>query len=241
VHKPLTCIGGPRIKGKDGKTDMTASRKKWTAEQIYRADRTTVITDKELDEALENADQIEKLYFRLRAKATISLIRLSGKRRGEVAMIPLTNFKVVPPFLEATFILEKKRTDINLSKVSTKRYSLTDQLTQHILEYLAYLEKLNPIPKFFLPSGKVIFGKYVMYPNEHLSGRQVFNLIRDNSQKIWPHLGRETAAYDVVQTDNSINGIFKVQQALDLSSFATAFNYVKRFSKQEVKRQTVTP
>ena len=235
----MTCIGGPRIKGADGKTDMAASRKKWTKEQIYRADRTTVITDAELDEALENAENIEKEYFRLRAKATISLIRLSGKRRGEVAMIPLESFKVITPYLEVTFILEKKRKDITLSKVSTKKYSLDDPLTQHVLEYLAYLEKLEPTPKFFLPSGKVIFGKYIMYPNEHLSGRHVFNLIRECSQKIWPHLGRETAAYDVVQMDNSINGIFKVQQTLDLSSFATAFNYVKRFSKQEIKRQKI--
>ena len=235
----MTCVGGPRRKGADGKTDIATARKTWTPEQIYRADRTTVITDQELDEALTSAQEIENIYFRLRAKATISLIRLSGKRRGEIAMIPLDNFKVNNPYLEVTFILEKKRKNIVLSKVSTKRYSLTDPLTQNILEYLAYLEKLKPKPQFWLPSGKVIFGNYAMYPNEHLSGRTVFNILRDCSQKIWPHLGRETAASDVVQLDDSINGIFKVQQTLDLSSFATAFNYVKRFSKQVMIRQTV--
>jgi hypothetical protein len=155
-------------------------------------------------------------------------------------MIPLDNFKVTTPYLEVTFILEKKRKAVVLSKVSTKRYSLTDPLTQNILEYLAYLEKLKPKPQFWLPAGKIIFGRYALYPNAHVTGRTVFNIIRECSEKIWPHLGRETAASDVVQTDDSINGIFKVQQTLDLSSFQTAFNYVKRFSKQVISRTSIS-
>ena len=235
----MTCVGGPRRKGPDGKSNLKEARLTWTPEQLYRADRTTVITDAELDEALENADNIPVEYFRLRARAVISLTRLSGKRRGEIAMIPLENFKVNHPYLEITFILEKKRTDVALSKVSTKRFSLTDPLCLNILEYLAYLSEVKPNPKFWLPTGKMVFGKYIIYPSKPVSGRTVFNIIRFCSSKIWPHLGRETAASDVVQTDDSINAIFKVQQTLDLKDFRTAFNYVRRFSKQIMTRQQV--
>ena len=154
-------------------------------------------------------------------------------------MLPLENLKVNADFLEVTFILEKKRTDITLNKVSTKTYRRSDPLTHHILAYTFFLETLSPKPKFFLPSGKNVFGNYVIYPDEHLSGRHVFNLIRNCSQKIWPHLGRETRAYDVVQSDNTIAGVFKVQNALDLKSMTTAFNYLKRFSKEAVERQPV--
>ena len=231
----MTCVGGPRKKGQP----IKEARLLWTDEQKYRADRTNVITDAELEEALRNAENIDNTYFRLRAKAVISLIRLSGKRRGEIAMIPLDNFKINKPYLEVIFILEKKRKDVLLSKVSTKRFSLTDPLTQNVLEFLAYLSELKPKPKFWLPTGKMVFGKYIIYPSKPVSGRTVFNILRDCSTKIWPHLGRETAASDVVQTDDSINAIFKVQQTLDLSDFRTAFNYVRRFSKQIMARQQV--
>ena len=41
---------------------------------------------------------------------------------------------------------------------------------------------------------------------------------------------------DVVKQDDNINAIFKVQRTLDLENFETAFRYVKRFSKQVLKR-----
>lgn len=231
----MTCVGGPRRKGQS----IANARLTWSNEQRYRADRTSVITDRELNEALSNANDLRTPYFCLRAKAVISLIRLSGKRRGEIAMVPLENFKVVGSYLEVTFILEKKRKSVVLNKVSTKRFLLSDPLVVHILEYLAYVEKLNPKPMFWLPSGKTCFGSYVVYPDAHVSGKTVFNILRDCSDKIWPHLGRETAASDVIQVDDSINAIFKVQETLDLTNFQTAFNYVKRFSKQVITRQAV--
>ena len=238
-----TCVGGPRHRDNPDRQvtgeALQEARKSWTPEQIYRADRTSVITDEELAEALGNAEKIEDTYFRLRSKAVISLIRLSGKRRGEIAMIPLNNFKVNSPYLEVSFILEKKRKTLPLAKISTKRYLLTDPLVSNILEYLAFLEAMNPKPQFWLPSGKVVYGYYHIYPDRHVDGRTVFNIMRDCSQKIWPHLGRETAASDVVQTDDSINGVFTIQQTLDLSDFRTAFNYIRRFSKQIMQRRSV--
>jgi len=207
-----------------------------TETERFRMNRDSVVTEEELTEALENAERITNEYFRLRARAVLSLERLSGKRRGEIAMIPLKNFTVGNDLLEVRFILEKKRTEKVLNKVSTKRFPLTDPLTQNVITYLAFLHTLNPVPEYWLPSGKTIFGKYVMFPDAHLSGRQVFNVTRECSETIWPHLNRETVAADVVSQDNSINAVFKVQETLDLKDFTTAFNYVRRFSKQIIHR-----
>lgn len=239
----MTCVGGKiRIKGLDGKTDIEASKKYWTPEEIFRYDKQTVITDSELEEALINAGKIEDCYFRLRAKAVISLIRLSGKRRGEIAMPTLENFNLSKPngdFLEVTFTLEKKRTSMAANKTITKSFSVTDPLTVNILEYLEFLNKMDPRPRYWLPSGKESYGHHVIYLDSHVSGRTVFNIVRSCTWKFFPHLGRESVAYDTVQKDDSITGIFAVQRALNLKRFETAFNYVARFSKQKLERTAV--
>ena len=51
----------------------------------FRENRETVIDDKELGKALEKANSIKDEYFRLRALAVLSLLRLCGKRRGEIS------------------------------------------------------------------------------------------------------------------------------------------------------------
>jgi hypothetical protein len=38
---------------------------------------------------------------------------------------------------------------------AVKAFPLSDPLTQNVLRYCAYLRSLNPIPKFWLPSGRV--------------------------------------------------------------------------------------
>jgi hypothetical protein len=75
----------------------------------FRETRETVIDDNELARALNQATTIENEYFRLRALAVLSLLRLSGKRRTEIAWIPLENFKVENDLLTVTFTLEKKK------------------------------------------------------------------------------------------------------------------------------------
>jgi hypothetical protein len=75
----------------------------------FRETRETVIDDEELDKALAQANAIEDEYFRLRAIAVLSLLRLSGKRRTEISWIPLENFKVENNLLNVTFSLEKKK------------------------------------------------------------------------------------------------------------------------------------
>ncbi len=75
----------------------------------FRESRETVIEDDELNKALDQANGIENEYFRLRALAVLSLLRLSGKRRTEISWIPLENFKVENDLLNVTFALEKKK------------------------------------------------------------------------------------------------------------------------------------
>ena len=55
----------------------------------FRESRETVIEDSEIDRALAKANGIDNKYFRLRALAVLSLLRLSGKRRTEISWIPL--------------------------------------------------------------------------------------------------------------------------------------------------------
>jgi hypothetical protein len=66
---------------------------------------------------------------------------------------------------------------------------------------------------------------------------EVFNIVRDTSETIWPHLFPETVASDIVKQDNSIIAAFKVQKRLDLKDMRTGFNYLQRFAKDIIKRE----
>jgi len=234
-----------------------------------RESRETVIGDDELRRALERASAIDNEYFRLRAVAVLSLLRLSGKRRTEIVWVLLENFKVENDLLTVMFTLEKKKrkhkkcTNCNIKNSSTslfckncgsdlsknsatftskqakslKAFPLMDPLTQNIMKYLDYLQSLNPVPKFWLPSGRSVFGNYIIIPNQHLSDREIFKIVRDSSETIWPHLFRETVASDIVKQDNSIIAAFKVQKRLDLEDMRTGFNYLQRFAKDIIKRE----
>lgn len=202
-----------------------------------RVSRQTVITESEFQEALDRAAMIKSEFLRLRAFAVLSLLRLTGKRRGEIAILPLDNFKVEDKFLNVIFILEKKRKDKVLHKLATKSLPLTDPLTQNILVYLEYLNKSEPKPKFWLPRAKSVFGTIIILSDFHIGGRQVFNIVRNLSLTIWPHLFRETVASDIIKQDDTIIAAFKVQRRLDLADFRTGFNYLRRFASEVIERE----
>ena len=235
----------------------------------FRENRDTVIDNAEFELALAKANSFKDEYFRLRAIAVLSLLRLCGKRRAEISWIPLDSFKIENGLLNVTFTLEKKKRkhkkcplcntknskgskyckkcglDISNVQISfsskqskaLKAFPTSDQLTKNILKYLIYLRSLNPKPKFWLPSGKAVFGYYVIIPNRHLSGRAVFDIVRSTSDSFWPHLFRETVASDIVNQDNSIIAAFKVQKRLDLEDMQTGFNYLQRFAKDIINRK----
>lgn len=74
-----------------------------------RVNRKTVISDAENNEMLERAELIEDEFFRLRALAVLCLLRLTGKRREEIAKVRLDFVKIEQGFLSITFELEKKK------------------------------------------------------------------------------------------------------------------------------------
>ena len=74
-----------------------------------RIERKTVVAEPEFEQMLQTAGTIKDEYMRLRAKAVLCVLRLCGKRRGEVARVELGDVKVENNFLHITFTLEKKR------------------------------------------------------------------------------------------------------------------------------------
>jgi integrase len=203
-----------------------------------REERKEVIGDEELIEILDEAKKIPETFYKLRTLAVLSIFRLTGKRRSELARLELSDFKIESRFLHITFTLSKKRKQTVITKRSQKTIPLSDPLTKPILEYLEHLENLNPQPRYFFPRTQRMWGQeFTINVNQHISGRQIFNLVRRISDKVWCHLFRETAASDIVKSDPSIIGAFKVQRRLDLASVQTGFNYVRRFAADIINRE----
>ena len=93
--------------------------------------------------------------------------------------------------------------------------------------------------EYWLSSGRCVFGNYMIFPDKHLTGREVFNIVRSCTESFWPHLNRETVASDIIKQDNSIIAAFKVQRRLDLESYTTGFNYLRRFASDIIAREAV--
>ena len=202
-----------------------------------RENRQTVISDREFGEVMSKAESLKDKFFRLRALALLCILRLTGKRRTELAMLRLDAFKVEAGFLNITFTLLKKRKGHVLQRQATKSIPLTDSLTKPILDYLEYLNGLEPKPTYFFPRVKSVFGYNTLILDAHLSGRQIFNIVRSLSETIWPHLFRETVASDIIKEDSSIISAFKVQRRLDLEDMRTGMRYLWRFSSDIIKRE----
>ncbi|MCW4047485.1 MAG: site-specific integrase [Candidatus Bathyarchaeota archaeon] len=203
-----------------------------------RVNRKDVIGDAEFAEMLKEAEAIPETFYRLRTSALLCILRLTGKRRSEVAGLELSDFKTENDYLHIMFTLSKKRRQNVITKRSQKSIPLSDPLTKPILEYLEYLQSLNPVPKYYFPQTKSLWGVgYKIIGEKPITGRQIFNLVRATTEKAWCHLFRETAASDVVKADPSIIGAFKVQRRLDLESVQTGFNYVRRFAMDIIQRE----
>jgi len=202
-----------------------------------RKNRKDVIGDAEFKAMLVEAAGLP-FYFALRLTALLCLLRLTGKRRGEIVKLETQDFDVQPSLIAVTFTLEKKRRGSVMSHRVTKGLPLTDPLTAPILEYLNYLKSLDPVPKFFFPSGHAVFGVgYAIDPDAHLSGRQVLNLVRQVSDMAWPHLFRETAGAEIIKSDPTIIGVFKVKQRLDHEDLKTSMGYLQRYAVDVIERE----
>jgi len=205
-----------------------------------RIGRENIVTRLEFQQLLTRAAEIEDEFFRLRASALLCVLRLTGKRRGEAATLKVSDVRVEGQFLKITFTLLKKRKETVLTKRATKSIPLTDPYTKPVLAYLEYLDTLKPKPEYFLPRVKSIFGVgRIIQMDAHISGRQVFNIVRGLTESVWPHLFRETAACDEIEKDPSIIGAFRVMNRLDLEDYRTGFNYLRRFAEHIIIRKGV--
>jgi integrase len=234
-----------------------------------RVSRKTVISADEFELILKNANLIKHEFFRLRALAILCLLRLTGKRREEIARVQFDFVEIENNFLNITFELEKKKrrkklcancgvvnskaslfckkcgsniSDIEAKSnkkpdLSTKSIPLTDPLAEHILKYFDNLRNQMKEPKFLFPSGRMVFGNYFLIQDQHLTGRQIFNIVRSVSASIWPHLFRETVGSDVIKADPTIIGAFKVMNRLDLENYETGFHYLKRYASDIIQRE----
>ena len=228
----MTNVGGKRRK-EHLKEDM----EHWTQAEKDRFNRKTVISDEEFQEMLNRAEEITDKFFRLRALALLCVLRLTGKRREEIARLEMNDVKIENNLLNLTFTLEKKRKKKVLTSQATKAIPISDPYARSILNFHEYLATLNPSPKFFFPRMKSVFGHNIMMLDCHISGRQLFNIVRSLSQEVWCHLFRETVAADVVKSDSTIIGAFRIQRRLDLDDYRTGFNYVRRFASDVIQRE----
>jgi len=201
--------------------------------------RRDVVQPSEFNDMMSRATAQSREFNRLRTQALICLLRFTGKRRGEVTRLELSDFKRGDDILNVTFELLKKRKGSVMSRRVVKGLPLSDPLTAPIIEYLDHLETLKPKPRFFLPRTHVTFGVGWTYePEEHISGRQVLNLFRQVSDMAWPHLMRETVGAEIVKADPTIIGVFKVKQRLDHEDIKTSMRYLERYAVDVIRRET---
>jgi integrase len=103
---------------------------------------------------LHEAKKIPEQFYMLRTLALLCILRLTGKRRLEIACLEVSDFKIEDPYLHVTFTLSKKRKQTVITKRSAKTIPLSDPLTKPILNYVEFLNDLKPAPKYFLPQTK---------------------------------------------------------------------------------------
>jgi len=92
-----------------------------------RTKRNTVISEEEFQQLLDKADKIKDEFFRLRGKALLCLLRLTGKRRNEIAKLELTDFQIEGNFLNVRFVLEKKKRRFKLCQKCEAKNTVKSQ------------------------------------------------------------------------------------------------------------------
>lgn len=208
--------------------------------------RKDVLSQKEIEDMLKKASELKGKYFRLRAKALISIFR-TGKRRAEVATLEVSDLEIKGDFLYITFTVVKKRRKKELSTRRTKRFPLKSPYARHIIKYWHHLLKHHPKSRYLFPRGKTVFNHaYILFPNQHLSGRQILRIIKQLNQKAWPHLFRETRGAEVVRADEkrlgeaSLMTVYRVKRTLDLERETTAWNYINRYATETIGEEEET-
>lgn len=114
-----------------------------------RVNRKEVISEAEFAEMLREAEALPETFYRLRTLALLCILRLTGKRRSEVARLELSDFKIEKGFLHVTFTLSKKRRQNLITKRSQKSIPLILKAAlKHHMDFTQYFQLLLPTEKF---------------------------------------------------------------------------------------------
>lgn len=197
-----------------------------------------VISDGEFDLLLAQARVNDSDFLTLRNPAILCTARLTGKRREEIAALTRRDvFITNDNLLAMNFILLKKHEEKPPHII--RKIPLDDPLTEPIIQYKEHVDREYPDSNEFWLSVKSIFGNYRVYPNSGLSGRQIYNVIRDTGDSasidVWPHLFRETAGAEEITQDPTQYGVAKVMNRIDVTE-RTAWAYMQRHILTVIKR-----
>jgi integrase len=109
--------------------------------------------------------------------------------------------------------------------------SLSDKYSGYVTAYLDYLSVHHPDAKFLFPSGTSVFGEsYVVFPEQHLSGRQLLRIVKDLNRQAWCHLFRDTKGGEIAKAHGrTLDSVYHVKETLDLAKEETAYHYIARF------------
>ena len=206
--------------------------------------RKDVLSNQEIEAMLEKADTLKPEYFRLRAKALVSLFK-TGKRREEVATLETSDLKIQNGYLYITFMVVKKRKRKVLATRRTKKFPAKSSQAHYIMEYVDHMKKFHPECKYLFSSTQSVFGVgLAFHKDKHLSGRQILRIIKQLNPEAWCHLFRETRGAEVVRSDEkrlggeaSIMTVYRVQRALDLERETTAWNYINRYATETIETE----
>ena len=201
--------------------------------------RKDVLSEQEVQAMIKKADTLPNEYFRLRAKALISIFYKTGKRRAEVARLEMDDLEIVEDrFLKIRFTVMKKRKKKLLATIREKLLPLDDPYTQHIINYWNWMRKHHPECQYLFPSTRSVFGLGLhFYPDKHLSGRQILRIIKALNPRAWCHLFRETMGAKIVRADATIMAPFRVMRRLDLEKPETAFRYMVRYAIDVIEKE----
>ena len=203
------------------------------------SDRKTrdILDDSEFSHMLAQAKKNECEFLGYRNPAILCVLRITGKRREEIAALENRDVWVNRGLLQMNFMLLKKHREKPPQTV--KRVSIEDPLTHDILEYLYYVKELEKNPVYFWPSVRNVFGNYVVEFDKGITGRTVYDVVRGSADSAgvvaWPHLFRETAGAEEVIKDPSLYGVYKVADRINVTE-RTAWNYMRRHAMNVIKR-----
>jgi len=197
----------------------------------------SILSDREFHKLLAQARVNAFDFLGYRNPAILCTLRISGKRREEIAALKYSDVWRDDNYLFFNFILLKKHQ--NKVPEIVKKTRIDGPLSKPIIAYKEYLdEKLEQRPLYFWPRVNCAFGLYYSIDFENgISGRTVYDVVRDSGDKagvnVWPHLFRETVGGNVVKNDPTLAGIAKVKSRLDIHE-RTAWNYMDRYVRNEM-------